>query len=109
MRLNTDAGVARSAISTAVAPVARAKVCALPRPYAKASFAAEKSTSFSVTPSTPLQKRTAVTAMLECTCTAAFGAPVEPEEYSQKQGSSQVVGAGESSREPFATTSSKAS
>ncbi len=43
--------------------------------------------------------------MLECTCTAAFGTPVEPEEYSQKQGSSEVVGAGESLGEPFARTS----
>ena len=31
--------------------------------------------------------------MLECTCTVPFGMPVEPEEYSQKQGSSLVVGA----------------
>src|SRR5204863_302906 len=38
--------------------------------------------------------------------TDALGAPVEPEEYSQKQGSSEVVGAGESSGEPFARTSS---
>src|SRR5258708_39053833 len=57
MRLNTEAGVARSAISTAVAPMARAKVCALPRPYAKASFAAEKSTSFSVAPATSDEPR----------------------------------------------------
>src|SRR6266581_8859893 len=88
--------------------MARAKVCALPRPYAKDNFAAEKSTSFSVTPMTPFQKRSAVTVMLECTCTAAFGVPVEPEEYSQKQGSSEVVGAGESSGKPFARTSSNA-
>src|SRR5574342_347735 len=45
--------------------------------------------------------------MLECTCTVPLGMPVEPDEYSQKQGSSQVVGAGDSSGEPASSSSSK--
>ncbi len=44
--------------------------------------------------------------MLECACTVPFGMPVEPEEYSQKQASSRVVGAGASFASPFASTSS---
>jgi len=46
--------------------------------------------------------------MLECRCTAALGAPVEPEEYSQKHASSAVVGAGGKSGEPLASASLKA-
>ncbi len=49
----TDAGVGRSAMSTAVAPTCSGKVIALPSPYAKNSFAAEKTTSSSRMPSTP--------------------------------------------------------
>jgi hypothetical protein len=49
----TAAGVGRSAMSTAVAPTARGNVSALPRPYAKKSLAAEKTTSSSRMPRTP--------------------------------------------------------
>ena len=46
--------------------------------------------------------------MLECTCTVPLGVPVEPEEYSQKQASSRVVGAGANSSLPFARRSRNA-
>jgi hypothetical protein len=49
----TAAGVGRSAMSTAVAPTWRGNVIALPRPYAKNSFAAENTTSSACIPSTP--------------------------------------------------------
>jgi hypothetical protein len=45
--------------------------------------------------------------MLECTCTVPLGMPVEPEEYSQKHGSSQVVGAALSSGFDFESRSAK--
>src|SRR5690242_20908366 len=90
---------------TAVAPTARVKESALPSPYAKKSLAAENTTSLSVYPSTPRAYSSAVRIMLEWTWTVPFGIPVEPEEYSQKQASSQVVGAGGRSGDPFASTS----
>ncbi len=58
-------------------------------------------------PSTPWAYSSAVRRMLECTCTVPFGMPVEPEEYSQKQGSSRVVGAGFNSGLAFASRSAK--
>ena len=51
-RRNTAGGVARSAIRIVVAPTDSGNVSALPRPYAKKSFAAENMTSFSAIPMT---------------------------------------------------------
>src|SRR5260221_11316248 len=45
---------------------------------------------------------------LECTCTVPLGAPVEPDEYSQKQGSSRKVGAGSKESVEAARTSPNA-
>ena len=93
-RSRTVVGVGRSAISNAVAPTANGKVSPLPSPYAKNNLAAENTTSLAVMPSTPTPYNSALCIRLACRWTVPLGCPVEPDEYSQKQGSSAQVAAG---------------
>ena len=95
----------RSAINTAVPPTASGKVSELPRPYAKNNLAAESITSLSFSPRVACAYSAAVSMRLECTCTVPLGTPVEPDEYSQKHGSSRSVGAASKTSVEAASTS----
>ena len=79
-RLKTAVGVGRSAISTVVAPTLSGNVSALPRPYAKNNFAAEKQTSSSRRPRIGVPYSAAVQYRLAWVWTVPFGRPVEPDE-----------------------------
>src|SRR6185437_16991109 len=65
-------------------------------------------TSLSLNPSVACAYSAAVSMRLECTCTAPLGVPVDPDEYSQKQGSSRKVAAGSNESVDAARISLKA-
>src|SRR5712692_232798 len=90
---NTASGVGRPGRRTASAPTRIGKYKLFPRPYAKNSFAAEKVTSDAVIPRTSSAYESEQTSMSRWRWTAPFGNPVEPDEYSQKAGSSFEVSA----------------
>src|SRR5258708_12887559 len=101
---NTCAGVGGPGHRIVVAPTENGKYSALPRPYAKNSFATLKQRSLSRMPRTPLPKSSAQTTMSCCKWTHPFGAPVLPDEYSQNAGASRLVGSASHSSAPRATT-----
>src|SRR2546426_3099995 len=104
----TASAVGRPENNTASAPTRIGKYMLLPRPYAKNSFAAENVRSPSVIPRTLRAYVSAQTSMSPWRCTAPFGNPVDPDEYSQNATSSFEVSTASNVGASFRIHSSKA-
>src|SRR2546423_14217676 len=89
-----------------VAPTPKGQYIALPRPYAKNSLATLKQRSSDDIRRMPFPYSSVHTTMSCCRWTHPFGNPVLPDEYSQKAGSSLLVGSASSSADASAINAS---